>query len=131
VFINDYEHIAGVFRRIDALAVRIAIDDFGTGYSSLSYLQRLPADILKIDGSFVRALDDGGVPIIDASVSLARAFGMKVVAEGIEQPSQLEALIRLGADSVQGFLLGMPEDGATLRHRIVDGSLQRLPTTSS
>jgi diguanylate cyclase len=130
VFINDYEHIAAVFRRIDALAVRIAIDDFGTGYSSLSYLQRLPADILKIDGSFVRALDDGGVPIIDASVSLARAFGMKVVAEGIEHPSQLEALIRLGADSVQGFLLGMPEDGATLRHRIVDGSLQRLPTTS-
>jgi diguanylate cyclase len=127
VFINDYEHIASVFRRVDTLAVRIAIDDFGTGYSSLSYLQRLPADILKIDGSFVRALDDGGLPIIDASVSLARAFGMKVVAEGIEQPSQLEALIRLGADSVQGFLLGMPEDGEILRRRITEGALQRLP----
>jgi diguanylate cyclase len=130
VFISDYEHIAGVFRRIDSLGVHIAIDDFGTGYSSLSYLQRLPADILKIDGSFVRALDDGGLPIIDASVSLARAFGMKVVAEGIEQPSQLETLIRLGADSVQGFLLGMPEDGATIRRRLSEGMLQRLPAVS-
>lgn len=122
VFIADYEQIATVFRALEKLAIRIAIDDFGTGYSSLSYLQRLPAKILKIDGSFVRAFDSGGVAIIEAGVSLARAFGMKVVAEGVETQAQLDAITALGADYVQGFLLGMPQSEEDTRGCLSSGN---------
>jgi diguanylate cyclase len=121
VFIADYGQIAEVFRTLESLRVRIAIDDFGTGYSSLSYLQRLPAKLLKLDGSFVRALDSGGTPIVEAGISLARAFGMKVVAEGVEDVAQLDALLAMGVDSMQGFLLGKPQDGDELRSRFVKG----------
>ena len=119
IFIADYAQIAEIFRMLESLRVRVAIDDFGTGYSSLSYLQRLPAKLLKLDGSFVRALDAGGAPIIKAGISLARAFGMKVVAEGVEELAQLDALLTMGVDSVQGFLLGMPQGGDELRSRFV------------
>jgi diguanylate cyclase len=108
-----------VFGAIEKLGMRIAINDFGTGYSSLSYLQRLPAKILKIDRSFVRALDSGGVPIIGAGISLARAFGMKVVAEGVETYAQWDAMARLGVDFVQGFLPGSPQSEQDVRIRLV------------
>lgn len=121
VFIADYAQIAEVFRALESLRIRIAIDDFGTGYSSLSHLQRLPAKLLKLDGSFVRALDSGGAPIVEAGISLARAFGMKVVAEGVEEVVQLDALRAMGIDSMQGFLLGRPQDGDELRSRFVKG----------
>jgi diguanylate cyclase (GGDEF)-like protein len=127
VFIADYAHIAEVFRKLESLRVRIAIDDFGTGYSSLSYLQRLPAKLLKLDGSFVRALDAGGAPIVEAGISLARAFGMKVVAEGVENLEQLDTLLAMGVDSVQGFLLGMPQDGDELTSRFVKGRFPPHP----
>jgi diguanylate cyclase len=127
VFIADYEQIASVFRALEKLGIHIAIDDFGTGYSSLSYLQRLPAKILKIDGSFVRAFDTGGIPIVEASVSLARAFGMKVVAEGVETPAQLDVITALGADYVQGFLLGMPQSEEDTRSRLICGDFSMEP----
>ena len=108
VFALDSEHAFEVLQNIEALGVQLAIDDFGTGYSSLSYLQRLGAGTLKIDRSFVSSLESGGRPIIEATLSMARAFGMRVVAEGIENEPQADTLRGLGVDSLQGFLLGQP-----------------------
>ena len=86
--------------------ISIAIDDFGTGYSSLSYLGRLPANRLKIDRSFIWALDSGrsGVNIPEMVVPLGRQLNMKIIAEGVETERQAEILRELGCDEAQGFL---------------------------
>jgi EAL domain-containing protein (putative c-di-GMP-specific phosphodiesterase class I) len=90
--------------------VRIAIDDFGTGYSSLSRLSDLPIDTLKIDRTFISRLpDDGsGKTVVSTIISLAHAFGMTVVAEGVETEDQLGVLWELGCDQAQGFLFSRP-----------------------
>ncbi|SHN74295.1 putative bifunctional diguanylate cyclase/phosphodiesterase [Cryptosporangium aurantiacum] len=101
-----------VLRRLRALGIRIAIDDFGTGYSSLSRLHRLPADILKIDRSFVAVLGptDQEAPVIAAITALARTLGLRTVAEGVEEPHQAALLRRYGCDEIQGWLYGRPGD---------------------
>ena len=95
---------------IKRLGVRLAIDDFGTGYSSLAYLKWLPFDVLKVDRSFVNNID--GDPrdeaIVTTIITLARRLEKTVVAEGVENSRQLEALARLGCHEAQGFLLGRP-----------------------
>jgi diguanylate cyclase (GGDEF)-like protein/PAS domain S-box-containing protein len=97
-----------------SLGVRIAIDDFGTGYSSLSYLQHLPIDILKIDKSFVdhvgRGQDDSSMASV--VLQIGRTLRLQVVAEGVEERHQLQALRALGCDLAQGFLLGRPMGAA-------------------
>ena len=95
--------------------LRIAIDDFGTGYSSLSYLRGLPADVVKIDQSFIRPLgrDPQAIPIVAGIVQLAHAVGRTAVAEGIETPEQLAIVRDLGCDIGQGFLLGRPVASGT------------------
>lgn len=82
------------------------MDDFGTGYASLSYLQRFPATSLKLDRSFVQGMNESkkGVGLIRAIVTIAREFGMRVVAEGIETEAQLEQLRELGCEYGQGYL---------------------------
>jgi len=96
-------------RALQGLGVRIAIDDFGTGYSSLAALVGLPLDALKIDGSFVAGLDTaGGEVLVQAVIDLARSLGLRTVAEGVEEPWQLESLRALGCDGAQGYLLGRP-----------------------
>jgi diguanylate cyclase (GGDEF)-like protein len=95
---------------IKALGVQVAIDDFGTGYASLSHLRRMPVDILKIDRSFVAALNDGGHSreLLEAIFGVGQALSLTVVAEGVEDDSQLVVLEEMGCDRAQGFLLGMP-----------------------
>ena len=96
--------------RIRAAGARVAIDDFGTGYSSLSYLSRLPADVLKIDRAFVADIDhddvERGVPAV--VLRLGDSLGLETIAEGVETPSQLDALRRLGCRLAQGYLLAEP-----------------------
>jgi diguanylate cyclase (GGDEF)-like protein len=101
-----HEHLL----EIKALGVRIAIDDFGTGYASLSQLQRMPVDILKVDRSFIAALSDGGQgrELLEAILGVGRSLSLTVVAEGIEDHSQLSALEAMGCQMAQGFLLGRP-----------------------
>jgi diguanylate cyclase (GGDEF)-like protein len=97
-------------QRLRAAGVRVAIDDFGTGYSSLSRLSDLPIDTLKIDRSFVSRLPDDslGRTLVATIISLAHAFGMSVVAEGVETEAQLAALRDMDSDEAQGFLLSKP-----------------------
>jgi predicted signal transduction protein with EAL and GGDEF domain len=91
--------------------VRFAIDDFGTGYSSLSQLRAIATDELKIDQSFVRALDEGPehAAVIRAIAELGRGLGLKTVAEGVETEEQWRQLAELGCDLAQGYLTGRPQ----------------------
>ncbi len=114
------EHLAA----IRALGVRVAIDDFGTGYASLSHLQRLPVDILKIDMSFVAALNKYGgwsrellraSELLQAILGVGRALSLAVIAEGIEEQSQMDALEAMGCEMGQGFLLGKPSPAEVIK----------------
>ena len=93
-----------------SLGVKLALDDFGTGYSSLSYLHRFPLDTLKIDRSFVTRMQDGGEnrEIVRTIVALGLNLGMDVIAEGIEETSQLEDLRELSCSEGQGYFFSRP-----------------------
>ncbi|MFO1253906.1 putative bifunctional diguanylate cyclase/phosphodiesterase [Inhella sp.] len=95
---------------IKQLGVRIALDDFGTGYSSLAYLRRFPFDKLKIDRAFIRELlsTSDARAIVRTILQLARVLGMDTVAEGVEEPAQLEVLSHVGCAAIQGFLVARP-----------------------
>ena len=92
------------------LGVCVAIDDFGTGYSSLSSLEKLAPERLKIDRSFVMGLDadTGGGSLAEMIIELGRALGLKVIAEGVETPTQRQRLIELSCDELQGYLFSPP-----------------------
>ena len=108
--LHDPDRAIALMAKLRELGVALALDDFGTGYSNLSQLKRLPLDILKIDQMFVRQIvrDDGDAAIVRAVVALARGFGLKVVAEGVESPAQVIKLAQLGCDSCQGYHYGAP-----------------------
>jgi diguanylate cyclase (GGDEF)-like protein len=105
-------------RAVKLLGVSLAIDDFGTGFSSLSYLDRLGADCLKIDRSFVAAIDGGGSGkrIADLIIQLGHQLGMRVIAEGVEQPAQLDILAGLGCHEAQGWCYASAMPQAELLH---------------
>ena len=112
--------------------VRIAIDDFGTGYSALSTLASLPADILKIDRSFVsgQASTSPSVPMLEGILGLANKLSLAVIAEGIEEPEQLDLLRTLGCTMGQGYLLGRPAPAAQIERLLAAGGLVRDPFVS-
>lgn len=99
-------------RRLRAYGVSVGIDDFGTGYSSLTTLKHLPADVIKVDRSFVEGIGDGDDSndraIVGAVVKIAHDLGCQVVAEGVEDAVQVEALREMGCDQVQGYRYGRP-----------------------
>ncbi len=120
--------------RLSELGVRVAIDDFGIGYSTLSYLARLPIDIVKIDRSFVIALQHAGPEeaIASAIIALAKRLGLLTIGEGIETAAQLDQLTALGCDLGQGFYLGRPGPGEDLRHSpLPKGHRRRIPNLAS
>jgi diguanylate cyclase (GGDEF)-like protein/PAS domain S-box-containing protein len=102
--------VVGTLARIKDLGVRIALDDFGTGYSSLSHLVRFPIDTLKIDRSFVAALesDDQARGIIAAVIAMAHRLHLDVTAEGVETEAQEDFLRSEGCDAIQGYLACRP-----------------------
>jgi diguanylate cyclase (GGDEF)-like protein len=111
------ESVDKAIEQIDALndlGVELAIDDFGTGYSSLRYLRRLPLDVMKIERSFIGGIGGPGeeVELLRAIIDLARIFGLRVVAEGVERQEQRERLLELGCELGQGHLLSEPLDAA-------------------
>ena len=111
---NRTDEVISTLRGLCALGLRLAIDDFGTGYSSLSYLKRLPVDTLKVDRTFVMDIrsDADDAAIVSAVISMARSLQLKVIAEGVETPYQLELLRALGCDQYQGFLASEPLSAA-------------------
>jgi diguanylate cyclase len=105
----DPEEALRQLHRLRDLGVVLAVDDFGTGRSSLAHLQRFPVEVLKVDRTFVEALDrEGSTPIVEDILRLAHSLGLRAVAEGVERPGQLAALEAMGCDSVQGLLLSPP-----------------------
>jgi diguanylate cyclase (GGDEF)-like protein/PAS domain S-box-containing protein len=101
-----------ILTRLKEMGIRICIDDFGTGYSSLSYLKRFPIDTVKIDQDFVRDLTNDDVAIISAVISMARALNLRVIAEGVETPAQLEFLRGEACAEMQGYLNSHPVPAA-------------------
>ncbi len=112
VLLDDSAVTSEIFFELKRIGVELAIDDFGTGYSSLSYLRQLPADVLKIDRSFVSNVDhdDREASIVRAVVRVAEALGMRVVAEGIEREEQARFLAGIGCESGQGYHFARPAD---------------------
>jgi len=115
---------------LKALGVHLAVDDFGTGYSSLNYLRSFPIDVLKIDKSFVDRLEDSreSLALTAAIVQLAAVLGMRSLAEGIEDESQLERLITMGCQYGQGFHLSRPLDRENLEAMLDGLAIQPAPT---
>jgi diguanylate cyclase (GGDEF)-like protein len=106
---NDSKLTAQRLAALSGLGVRIAIDDFGTGYASLSYLREFPADILKIDRSFVAPMaSSSDTSFLDALIHLGKSLGLVTIAEGIEQTAQLSHVKEQGCDWGQGFLFSKP-----------------------
>ncbi|SOD72658.1 diguanylate cyclase (GGDEF)-like protein [Jatrophihabitans sp. GAS493] len=125
-FDADHLRVLAVLRDLRELGVRIAIDDFGTGYSSLNRLENLPANVLKVDQSFVAAIPEQGgeMPVLRAIVAMAMALDLKIVAEGVETARQARVLTELGCSHAQGYFFGRPAP----QHQ--DAPLNPVPSTS-
>src|SRR5688572_7226082 len=110
LLIDNVEHAMGVMGQLKAIGTVISIDDFGTGYSSLGYLKRFPIDSLKIDRSFVRdiATSPKDAAIVKAISALARSLGIGLIAEGVEEPWQVEFLRGRYCTELQGFFFSRP-----------------------
>jgi diguanylate cyclase len=108
--VRDFTRALAMLRQIKAIGVRIAMDDFGTGYSSLSNLRAFPFDKIKIDGSFIKAVNSNNqaATIVRAVLGLGRGLGLPVLAEGVETDAELRFLQHEACDEVQGYLLGRP-----------------------
>ena len=113
VVVQDIETTRITLAGLKEVGVQVAIDDFGTGYSVLSHLKSLPVDTLKIDKGFVRELgsNPGDLAIVRAIIALAEAFGLQLVAEGVETETAAITLLRHGCYRAQGFLLSRPIAG--------------------
>jgi diguanylate cyclase (GGDEF)-like protein len=113
---DNIEELRELLLQLRQLGVRLAIDDFGTGYSSLAYLKHLPVNVVKIDQTFIRALDGSGkggdAAIIRAIIAMVHSLGLEVVAEGVEQQAQLEFLRDHGCDEIQGYLISRPVEAS-------------------
>jgi EAL domain-containing protein (putative c-di-GMP-specific phosphodiesterase class I) len=97
--------------RLREKGFKISLDDFGTGYSSLSYLKSIPVSEVKIDRSFISDIckkEEMNIKLVKAIIEISHDFGFKVVAEGVEEHSQLEMLAGMNCDMVQGFLFSKP-----------------------
>ncbi|MGJ7440970.1 putative bifunctional diguanylate cyclase/phosphodiesterase [Aquipuribacter sp. MA13-6] len=109
VVMADVRALLLVLAEIRRLGVSIALDDFGTGFSSLGYLSRLPVDVLKIDRSFVPGVTEpAGRQLVRAVLDLGRAFGLRVVVEGVETGEQADLLHEVGCDTAQGYYFARP-----------------------
>ena len=114
--LNDSELVLSQLRMLRDMGVAVSLDDFGTGYSSLGYLWKFPFSKLKIDRSFIKALDESqsARSILRSIIKLGHGLGLTVTAEGIETHKQYTALRDLGCDLAQGFLLDMPASSTDL-----------------
>ena len=110
MIVGDPERARDVLDRLNELGITLAIDDFGTGYSSLAYLKQLPVHEIKIDKSFVLQMSGSASDetIVRSIIDLAHSFGMRAVAEGVEDEGVLSRLAGLGCDIAQGYHISRP-----------------------
>jgi EAL domain-containing protein (putative c-di-GMP-specific phosphodiesterase class I) len=108
--IGDLQEAIRFAHLVHKLGAALCLDDFGTGFSSFSYLKYIPADVVKIDGQFIRDLtqDESNRLIVRAIAEVARGLGKTTVAEFVEDQETLDLLKRLGIDAAQGYHLGKP-----------------------
>jgi EAL domain-containing protein (putative c-di-GMP-specific phosphodiesterase class I) len=115
--VRDSPRVRGAVADLAAIGVGISIDDFGTGYSNLQYLRDIPANVLKIDQSFIRSLGvnarDG--VIVRSMIDLAHALGYRVVAEGIEDVEAMTLLADWNCDEGQGYFIARPAPVAAMK----------------
>lgn len=124
---RNLEDVARQMRDLAELGIHFAVDDFGTGYSSLQHLHQLPIQTLKIDRSFVGRVcePEGTSALVQAILSLAHSLGLQVVAEGVENEEQAEALSAMNCDILQGFLFARPQPAAAIPALIRTGRVKR------
>ena len=110
IMIDSAENAFRCLDEMKQLGLRIAIDDFGTGYSSLSYLNKMSADLLKVDKAFIDQMNatDSSRQYVAAIISIGHIMNLKVIAEGVEESDQMETLRKIGCDFIQGFIWGRP-----------------------
>jgi len=116
--VRDLNRALLTLRQIKALGVHIAMDDFGTGYSSLSNLRAFPFDKIKIDGSFIKSVDNNeqAATIVRTVLGLGRGLGLPVLAEGVETAGEMKFLRDQNCDEIQGYLIGRPAAIEDFRH---------------
>lgn len=124
--INSMEATVKVVKELRNIGVNISLDDFGTGYSSLNYLRSLPIDKIKIDKSFIKDInkDEKVEAIIAAIIVLSKAMKLEIIAEGVENYSQLDYLIGQGCDQIQGYLFSRPETKEKVEEMLKKGKIE-------
>ena len=129
VFFEYQERAIEMLHQLRAIGIDLDIDDFGTGYSNLSYLVRLPISSLKIDRSFVNLINEDGAntEIVKTILALAGNLNLKVIAEGVETQTQLEALKKLNCESAQGFLLAKPMSFEEIGEFLLEDVMPDMP----
>ena len=110
VMIDSAEKALDRIRQVKEMGIKVALDDFGTGYSSLSYLNKFPADMLKIDKSFIDVMNtsESSKQYVATIISIGHILNLKVISEGVESEDQLDTLRKIGCDYIQGFIWGKP-----------------------
>ncbi|MBQ3886012.1 MAG: bifunctional diguanylate cyclase/phosphodiesterase, partial [Ruminococcus sp.] len=110
IMIDSVDKALQVINAIEEMGVQIAIDDFGTGYSSLSYLNRFPANLLKIDKSFIDKMNDNdsSKQYVASIIAIGHIMGFNVISEGVEEDEQISVLKEIGCDYIQGYIWGRP-----------------------
>ena len=117
---SDPRRIGNVLAQMGEFGVGLSLDDFGTGYSSLAHLRSLPVGELKVDRSFVSRMCTNSMDaaIVQATIQLSHALGIRVVAEGVEDERTWEALKTLGCDLIQGYVFSRPVPGEELERQL-------------
>jgi EAL domain-containing protein (putative c-di-GMP-specific phosphodiesterase class I) len=112
IMIDSADKALACIKQVKAMGDKVAIDDFGTGYSSLSYLNKFPADMLKIDKSFIDVMNssESSKQYVATIISIGHILNLKVISEGVETEDQLDTLRQIGCDYVQGYIWGRPLD---------------------
>ena len=131
VMIDSAEKALQCINCLKRMGIKIAIDDFGTGYSSLSYLNKFPADLLKIDKSFIDKMNfsESSTQYVAAIISIGHIMNLEVISEGVEEPEQLDPLRNIGCDFIQGYIWGrplMPKDA----EKLVINSVREIKSAS-
>ncbi|UHS63245.1 sensor domain-containing phosphodiesterase [Agrobacterium vaccinii] len=122
VMMKETDGVFDLLNQLKAVGVKLAIDDFGTGYSSLAYLQKLPADVVKIDRSFVSDMENGNRErvLVRSMIDLSHSLGYRVVAEGVETQEVANLLEAMGCDEIQGYWLSRPVRSGALLDWLVE-----------